>query len=146
MLYTTYRHFFLMLLIYLMKTTGTRSTWPAVPYKEDDIFRMASMTKVVTTVAILQLYEDGKIGLDDPVHRFLPAVAKQEVLDTFNERDSTYTNVPVRSPVTIRHLLTHTSGTTYGEFNPGTIMAVYQKNNVAGGGLLHSIIYSAIED
>lgn len=119
------------------KTAGKRSTEPEAPYREDDIFRIASMTKAVTTVAIMQLYEDGKIGLDDPVHKYLKAFEKQPVLDKFNEKDSTYTTVPAQTPVTIRHLLTHTSGIPYGEFNPGKIMAVYMKNNVLGGGLNH---------
>jgi CubicO group peptidase (beta-lactamase class C family) len=124
--------------VVFFKTAGNRSTDPETPYKEDDIFRIASMTKAVTTVAIMQLYEDGKIGLDDPVHKYLKAFEKQPVLDKFNEKDSSYTTVPAQSPVTIRHLLTHTSGIPYGEFNPGKIMAVYLKNNVVGGGLYHS--------
>ena len=119
------------------KTAGNRSTNPETPYREDDIFRIASMTKAVTTVAIMQLYEDGKIGLDDPAHKYLKAFEKQPVLNKFNEKDSTYTTVPAQSPVTIRHLLTHTSGIPYAEFNPGKIMAVYMKNNVVGGGLYH---------
>jgi CubicO group peptidase (beta-lactamase class C family) len=124
--------------VVFFKTAGNRSTDAETPYKEDDIFRIASMTKAVTTVAIMQLYEDGKIGLDDPIHKYLKAFDKQPVLDKFNEKDSSWTTIPALSPVTIRQLLTHTSGITYGEFNPGKIMAVYMKNNVVGGGLYHS--------
>jgi CubicO group peptidase (beta-lactamase class C family) len=123
--------------VVLFKSAGSRTNTKKVPYRDDDIFRIASMTKAVTTVAIMQLYEDGKIGLDDPVHKYLKAFDKQSVLDKFNEKDSTWTTIPVLSPVTIRQLLTHTSGITYGEFNPGKIMAVYMKNNVLGGGLNH---------
>lgn len=123
--------------VVFFKTAGNRSTDPESPYRENDIFRIASMTKAVTTVAIMQLYEDGKIGLDEPVHKYLKAFEKQPVLDKFNEKDSSYTTIPAQSPVSIRHLLTHTSGIPYGEFNPGKIMAVYLKNNVVGGGLYH---------
>lgn len=106
-------------------------------YKKDDIFRICSMTKAVTTVAIMQLYENGKLGLDDAVKDYIPAFAKTQVLDTFNEKDSTYTTVPVKTPLTIRHLLTHTSGIAYGDFYPGKIQAVYKKNNMLGVGLSH---------
>jgi len=96
-------------------------------YAQGDIWRLASMTKAVTAVSIMQLYEQGKIGLDDPVHKYIPAYKNQVVLDEFNSQDSTYTTVPVEKDVTIRNLLTHTSGIVYGSFNPGKLMAVYQK-------------------
>jgi CubicO group peptidase (beta-lactamase class C family) len=95
------------------------------------------MTKAITTVAIMQLYEQGKLGLDDQVQNYIPAFKKTQVLDTFNEKDSSYTTVPVKSPITIRQLLTHTSGIAYGDFNPGKVMAVYKKNNMLGVGLSH---------
>jgi CubicO group peptidase (beta-lactamase class C family) len=119
------------------KTFGFRSTDKKAPYKKDDIFRICSMTKAITTTAIMQLYEEGKLGLDDAVQNYIPAFKKTQVLDTFNEKDSTYTTVPVKSPITIRQLLTHTSGIAYGDFNPGKIQAVYKKNNMLGVGLSH---------
>ena len=119
------------------KSFGFRSTDKKVPYKKDDIFRICSMTKAITSVAIMQLYEEGKLGLDDAVQDYIPAFKKTQVLDTFNEKDSTYTTVPVKSPITLRQLLTHTSGITYGGFNPGKIMAVYQKNDMLSVGLSH---------
>lgn len=96
-------------------------------YAQGDIWRLASMTKAVTAVSIMQLYEQGKISLDDPAHKYIPAYKNQVVLDEFNAADSTYTTVPVEKDVTIRNLLTHTSGIVYGSFNPGKLMAVYQK-------------------
>lgn len=96
-------------------------------YAQGDIWRLASMTKAVTAVSIMQLYEQGKIDLDDPVHKYIPAYKNQVVLDQFNATDSTYTTVPVDKDVTIRNLLTHTSGIVYGSFNPGKLMAVYEK-------------------
>jgi CubicO group peptidase (beta-lactamase class C family) len=108
-------------------TVGHRTSKNEVPYQSDDIYRIASMTKAVTCVAVMQLFEQGKIGLDDPVYKYIPAYKDQVVLDTFNPTDSTYTTVPVNKPVTIRNLLTHTSGIIYGSFNPGKLMAVYEE-------------------
>ncbi len=119
------------------KTFGFRNTDKKAPYKKDDIFRICSMTKAITTVAIMQLYEEGKLGLDDAVQNYIPAFKKTQVLDSFNEKDSTYTTVPVKSPITLRQLLTHTSGIAYGDFYPGKIKAVYKKNNMLGVGLSH---------
>lgn len=75
----------------------------------DTIFRIASQTKALTSVAILSLVEEGKIGLNDPTSRFIPAFAKTTVR---NEPDGAI--VPARRPITIRHLLTHTAGISYG--------------------------------
>lgn len=119
------------------KTFGFRSTDKKVPYKKDDIFRICSMTKAITSVAIMQLYEAGKLGLDDAVQDYIPAFKKTQVLDSFNEKDSTYTTVPVKSPITLRQLLTHTSGIAYGDFYPGKVKAVYKKNNMLSVGLSH---------
>jgi CubicO group peptidase (beta-lactamase class C family) len=123
--------------IFFNKSYGFRSTDKKVPYRKDDIFRICSMTKAITTVAIMQLYEQGKLGLDDAVQDYVPAFKKTQVLDTFNEKDSSYTTVPMKSPITLRQLLTHTSGIAYGDFYPGKIKAVYQKNHMLGVGLSH---------
>ncbi|MFY9152913.1 MAG: serine hydrolase domain-containing protein, partial [Prolixibacteraceae bacterium] len=116
------------------KTFGMKNPETKSSYKKDDIFRICSMTKAITTVAIMQLYEQGKLGIDDAVQDYIPAFKKTEVLDTFNEKDSSYTTVPVKSPVTLRQLLTHTSGIAYGDFYPGKIQAVYAKHNMLGVG------------
>jgi len=107
-------------------------------YEEDNIFRIASMTKAITTVAIMQLFDRGLLGLDDPLEWHLPAFAEMTVLDTFNEADSSYTTKPANNKITIRHLLTHTSGITYGESHPGKVQAVYGKFQMLGVGLSHS--------
>lgn len=96
-------------------------------YENNDLYRLASMTKAVTSVAIMQLVEQGKVNLDAPVYEYIPAFKDQVVLDEFNPADSSYTTVPVEKPVTVRNLMTHTSGIVYGSFNPGKLMAVYQK-------------------
>ena len=119
------------------KNFGHKDVEKTDAYQKDDIFRLASMTKAVTTVSIMQLFEQGKLGLDDPVFYYIPAFAQSKVLDTFNAADSSYTTVSVNTPITIRHLLTHTSGISYGVFNPGKIGAVYEKNDANSFGLSH---------
>jgi CubicO group peptidase (beta-lactamase class C family) len=120
------------------KTFGFRIPDKKTLYRKDDIFRICSMTKAITTTAIMQLYEQGKLGIDDAVQNYIPAFKKTQVLDTFNEKDSTFTTVPVKSPITLRQLLTHTSGIAYGDFYPGKIQAVYAKKKMLGVGLSHS--------
>jgi CubicO group peptidase (beta-lactamase class C family) len=79
----------------------------------DAIFRIASMTKPVTSLAAMMLIEEGKIGLDDPLTKYLPDYERLRVLTSFNDADRTYQARPPARPVTIRHLLTHTSGIGY---------------------------------
>lgn len=117
------------------KAFGFQTPDHQTPYRKDDIFRICSMSKAITTVAVMQLFEEGKLGIDDPVENYIPAFKNAQVLDTFNEKDSSYTTVTAKSPVTIRELLTHTSGIAYGDFYPGKIKAVYAKNNMLGVGL-----------
>lgn len=109
------------------KQFGYRTSKKETPYAQGDIYRIASMTKAITCVAIMQLWEQQKIGLDDPVYQYIPAFKDQVVLDDFDPADSSFTTVPVEKPVTVRNLLTHTSGIIYGSFNPGKLMAVYEK-------------------
>lgn len=85
----------------------------AIDMPADAIFQIASMTKPVTSVAILMLREQGLLDLDDPVSRYIPDLVGKEVLDTFNKVDASYTTRPAKREVTIRHLLTHTAGFGY---------------------------------
>ena len=117
------------------KNFGYQTLAKKKPYQKDNIFRLASMTKAFTTVSIMQLFERGKLGLDDPIHYYIPAFAKSTILDEFNKADSSFTTTPASKPITIRHLLTHTSGITYGSFNPGKIQAVYEKMGAGTFGL-----------
>src|SRR6185369_1456872 len=82
------------------------------------IFSIASMTKPVTSVAIMMLLEEGKLKLDDPVSKDLTGFDNLRVITKFNEKDATYETRPAKRPMTIRHLLTHTSGIGYGFTNP----------------------------
>ncbi len=117
------------------KSIGSKDGQSA--YQIDDIFRIASMTKAVTAVGIMQLFEQGKVGLDDPLHWYLPEYKEMVILDAFEESDSSFTTKPAEKAITIRHLLTHTSGITYGDFNPGKIAAVYNHFDMLGVGLSH---------
>lgn len=82
------------------------------------IFPIASMTKPVTSVAIMMLFEEGKLKLDDPVSKYLTGFDNLQVITKFNEIDATHETRPAKRPMTIRHLLTHTSGIGYGFTNP----------------------------
>src|ERR1700691_3528845 len=82
------------------------------------IFSIASMTKPVTSVAIMMLLEEGKLKLDDPVSKYLAGFDNLQVITRFNEKDASYETRPAKRPMAIRHLLTHTSGIGYGFTNP----------------------------
>lgn len=105
------------------------------PYENDAIFRIASMTKSLTIVSILQLMEKSKLELDDPVSKYIPAFKETKVLQRFNAVDSSYTTVAQKKEITLRNLLTHTSGIYYGGFEKDSLRAVYMKNDLMSFGL-----------
>ena len=82
------------------------------------IFNIASMTKPITSVAIMMLVEEGKLKLNDPVSKYLTGFDNLQVITKFNEKDARYETRPAKRPMTIRHLLTHTSGIGYAFTNP----------------------------
>jgi methyl acetate hydrolase len=92
---------------------GRSRTLSNAPMAKDTIFNMASMTKPVTSVAIMMLVDEGKLKLDDDVAKYLPKYKNPLVISKFNEADATYETRPAKRPITIRHLLTHTSGIGY---------------------------------
>lgn len=95
------------------RSFGLRDLERQTPVTEDTIFRIYSMTKPITSVALMMLYEEGKFQLNDPVHRFIPSWKNQRVYV-----DGTGAGMVTKapdSPVTMRHVLTHMSGLTYGE-------------------------------
>lgn len=96
----------------------------------DTIFRIASMTKLVTSVAVLMLYEEGKFGLNDPVSRYLPEFRDMRVIRPGSGSGKNGTNTePARRPITIRDLLTHTSGLIYG-WGTAPLDRLYEKANL----------------
>src|SRR5471030_506338 len=84
------------------------------PMTADAIFRIASMTKAVTSVAAMQLFEQGRFALDDPAEKYLPELANLSVFESFDAATGAYKVRPAATKVTVRHLFTHTSGLAYG--------------------------------
>jgi len=82
--------------------------------KIDDIFRIASQSKAITSTAVMMLWEEGLFRLDDPISKFIPEFKNAQVLNRFRYEDTSYTTVAANKEITIRHLLTHTSGLGYG--------------------------------
>ncbi len=98
--------------------------------KRDAIFRIASQTKAVAATAAMMLWEQGKFRLDDPISRFIPEFKNPKVLKTFESADN-YTTEPAKTEITIRHLLTHTSGIGYGAIDGDErIKKIYAKAGI----------------
>ena len=101
-----------------LHAAGARDVASAAPLTTDAIFRIASMTKPITSLAAMMLVEERAIALDDPAAQYLPELARLRVLAAFDEANGTWDSRPPARPVTIRHLLTHTSGVTYPFLDP----------------------------
>ena len=95
---------------------GTRQLSGAAPMSLDTVFRIASMTKAITSVAAMQLVERGKLSLDGPVPAIDPALASPQVLTGFDASGQPQLR-PAKRPITLRHLLTHTAGFSYEIWN-----------------------------
>ena len=115
------------------KAYGWRNIDDKQKCETTDIFRMASQTKAIAVVALLTLVEEGKIQLDEPVKKYIPAFANPQVLVSFNEADSSYETRPAKRDITIKHLLTHTAGISYGN---NWTRKIFDKNKVAPSPLL----------
>ena len=99
------------------------------PMQRDTIFRIYSMSKPITSVALMMLYEQGLFQLDDPVHKFIPTWKNLRVFVSGNH--PTFVTAPVERPMTIRDLLTHTSGLTYDFMARTNVDAAYRKLGIA---------------
>jgi CubicO group peptidase (beta-lactamase class C family) len=97
---------------------GVADIAEARPLKLDALFRIASMTKAVTSTAAMQLVEQGRFAIEDPVEKYLPEFAKLSVFESFDGATGAYRLRPAAKAVTVRHLLTHTSGLGYAFTNP----------------------------
>ena len=115
-----------------LKAFGMKDIDSKEPMKTDDIFRIASMTKAITVAGTMMLFEDGYFTLDDPLSKFIPEFSEMQVMveDTANK---SYTLEKAKSQITIRHLLTHTSGLTYDFFSQPYISEIYTQNNIFNG-------------
>jgi methyl acetate hydrolase len=100
--------------VLFVAAAGKQDVARGVAMKPDSIFRIASMTKPITSTAIMMLVESGKLSLDDPVSKYLPNFKDRPVIGSFNAATGAYQTRPAKREVTIRHLLTHTSGIGYG--------------------------------
>ena len=110
------------------KAYGIKNPETNEKYNTDDIFRIASMTKAITSIGILKLWEEGKIGLDDPIDKYIPKFENIEILESFNDEDTSYTSKISTKKITIRQLLTHTSGIGYGFIDGNkSIKSIYHK-------------------
>jgi len=99
--------------------------------KTDDIFRIASQSKAITSTAVMMLWEEGKFRLDDPISKYIPEFRKPRVLKSFTYDDTSYTAERASKEITIRHLLTHTSGLGYGVIDGDErFRMIYQKAGI----------------
>ncbi|RIW13603.1 class A beta-lactamase-related serine hydrolase [Algoriphagus lacus] len=99
--------------------------------EKNSIFRIASQTKAITSTAIMMLWEEGKFRLDDPISKYIPEFKNPQVLNAFRYADTTYSTKPSSKEITIRHLLTHTSGLGYGVIDGDERMKmIYHKAGV----------------
>jgi len=108
-----------------VSTYGRRHVGQDLPVELDTLFRIYSMTKPITSVAAMMLYEEGAFELKDPVSRFIPAFADQQVY--VSGPPTAPVTVPATEPMRIWHLLTHTSGLTYGFHHAHPVDAMYRR-------------------
>lgn len=111
------------------------------PVREDTLFRIYSMSKPITTVAFMQLYERGLVQIDDPVHKYIPEWKELRVYSSGNHPH--FITTPCQRPMTIRDLLSHQSGLTYGFMERTNVDAAYRKLDIDGarsGGSLRDMI------
>lgn len=99
----------------------------------DAIFRIMSQTKAITSFGIMQLFEQGKLNLDQNISDFIPEFKNPKLIKSFNPLDSSFTTTPAKREITFRDLLTHTSGIDYPDIGTDTMQAVYAKNKMPSG-------------
>ncbi len=117
------------------ETFGMADVEGGKPMKMDTIHRIYSMTKPITSVALMMLYEEGRFQLNDPVAKYLPEFSK--MLVAIEEKDpqtgkSVMKTVPARRPITVRDLMRHTAGLTYGVFGETLVDREYRKAKILG--------------
>lgn len=93
---------------------GKQNVMAEIPMSMDTLFNIASMTKPVAATAIMMLVEEGKLDLDDPISKYVPMFGGKTVISTFKDEDGAYTTRPARQEITLRNLMSHSSGLAYG--------------------------------
>lgn len=122
-----------------LEALGMMDIEKQIPMSEDAIFRIASMSKLITSVAAMLLYEEGHFFLTEPVSKYIPELADMRVA-IFGDEGEIINTVPAQTPITVQHLLTHTAGFTYGKGYPG-LDNLYENSNLDTSQRdLHSII------
>lgn len=119
--------------IVYLKSFGKSDAEKGIAMKKDDLFRIASQTKAITSLAVMMLYEEGKFQLDDPVSKFIPEYKNPRVLTELSKSDTTYKTIAAKSEVTIRQLLTHTSGIDYAAIGSEDFKTLYSKAKIPSG-------------
>src|SRR5258707_441694 len=114
---------------------GVRDVATRLPMTADTIFRLYSMSKPITSVAAMMLVEEGKLRLDDPVSKYIPAFAEAKVgVEKRDEHEKpSLVLEPVNRPITIEDLLRHTSGLTYGFYGDGAVRKLYAQADLFNG-------------
>ena len=115
----------------LYRKFGQRNVVSAQPMTDDTIFRLYSMSKPITSVAAMMLVDDGKLALDDPVARYVPAFADVQV--GVPQADGKLALQPLARPITVRDLLRHTSGITYGFYGSSAVRRLYAEAGLFDG-------------
>jgi CubicO group peptidase (beta-lactamase class C family) len=117
------------------ETFGVRDVVTKAPMTEDTIFRLYSMSKPVTSVAAMMLVDDGKLALDDPLSKYIPAFADVRVASEPNEEGGkpALATESLKHPITIEDLLRHTSGLTYGFYGDSPVRKLYASSDLFEG-------------
>src|SRR5438128_9735921 len=117
------------------ETFGVQDVVSKTPISDKTIFRLSSLTKAITSVVAMQLIQDGKIKLDDPVSKYIPSFANMKVGEEKKAEDGTRTLelVPLTKPITVLDLMRHTSGITYGFYGDSLVRKAYREANLYAG-------------
>jgi CubicO group peptidase (beta-lactamase class C family) len=124
---------------------GVRDVESRHPMTADTIFRLYSMSKPITSVAVMMLVEDGMLSLGDPVTKYIPAFADVKVAVEKRDEKSGLALEPVNRPITIEDLMRQTSGLTYGFYGDSAVRKLYAQADLFNGDLSNAEFVERIE-